>query len=125
MLSSQSAVVEGGALADYEERLRRLVTERAQQDEKMQEMQRELERMRASQQQSTQQPLVIKLTDYSASNSGTMRSLPPIEKQQSEGKLGVHTNKQYRRINARRCASRWWLAVWCCVARRPAVQFLM
>ena len=69
MLSSPAAVVDEGKVREYEQRLQRLVEERAEQDEKMQEMQRELEQMRAQQ----QPPLVISLT----SADGVMRSLPP------------------------------------------------
>ena len=94
MLSSQAAVVDEGKVKEYEEQLRQLVVERAQQDEKMQEMQRELENMRAQQ----QQPLVIQLTDFSSSSDGVMRSLPPGSDQQSQqvegSRLAVYTNQQ-------------------------------
>ena len=93
MLSSQAAVVDESKVKEYEDQLRRLVVERAQQDEKMQEMQRELENMRAQQ----QPPLVITLTDFSSSSDGVMRSLPPgsdRQPQQSDGRLAVHTKEQ-------------------------------
>ena len=96
MLSSQAAVVDDGKTKEYEEQLRKLVVERAQQDEKMQEMQRELDNMRAQQQQ---QPLVIKLTDFSSSTDGVMRSLPPATAgerppvQLDGSRLGVHTDQ--------------------------------
>ena len=95
MLSSQAAVVDETKVKEYEEQLRRLVAERTLQDEKMQEMQRELENMRAQQQQPQ---MVIKLTDFTNSSDGVLRSLPPAlvdqPPQQSNNRLAVHTDEQ-------------------------------